>query len=301
MKAYLKFLMFGAAFTIILSAEIFSQQFHPAEVAGAARTLESRFQTTIYFYNDSQTAVRLYWLNANGSRAFVIALNPGQNTTATTYVSQPWVVTDEKDNALGLYYPDAQPRTIRIGAREEKTVANIVPDAPAVSNRPPRQIESSGESNRSRYDDEEDYYDSFRDSKLKYDETPITICRDQKIPRGFLITKAGNDFNCPNWNAVSSNTYTIQRPSLTKATQICGNQEIPRGFVITRAANDFNCPGWNAVNSNAYLIKRPADTDVICSVSNVPRGYVVTGAFAEFNCPNWSAVGTNAKRIQRVR
>lgn len=297
MKAYFKNLLVCLLVLPLMTAQVFSQQLHPAEAAQAARTVESKFQTTIYFYNDTQGIIKLYWLNQNGTRAFVIALDAGQSTTATTYVSQPWVVTDDRENALGLYYPDAQPRTIRIGNQEQITVANV---APVISNLPPREADGNyNNSNRSR--DDEDYYDSFRDSRLKYDETPITICRDQKIPRGFLITKAGSDFNCPGWNAVGSNTYTIQRPSLTNPTLVCGNQEIPRGFVIARASNDFNCPNWNAVNTNAYVIKRPADSDTICSVSAVPRNFVVTGEYNDFNCPNWNAVNSNAKKIRRVR
>ena len=31
-----------------------------------------------------------------------------------TFVLHPWLVTDAQDNAWGIYFPDAQPRTVEI-------------------------------------------------------------------------------------------------------------------------------------------------------------------------------------------
>jgi hypothetical protein len=293
MKTVLKIVLFCALTMLLFTAPGFSQELHPAEKAKQARTISTEFKTSINFYNQSGQTVKLFWLDQSGNRAFVISLKAGESTTATTYLSQPWVITDESENALAIYYPDAQPREIKITGTAESSkteISNRSPNPPqtVATNRPPRRGE----------DDEDDY--NYRDSRAVYDEKPITICRDQQIPRGYVITKTGSDFNCPNWNAVNNNTYTIRRPSRTETTVMCSVQEIPRGYVIVGAQSNFGCPNWNAVSNNSYVIRRPRDTEKICSVSDVPRRYAVTREFADFGCPNWNAVGTNAKEIKRV-
>lgn len=265
-------------FCFLGNAESFAQRRHPAENTKAARSWAMDFRTDIEFKNETGKTVKIYWLDSNAGRYHLFDLADGQSKHFDTYVSYMYLVTDDRDNALGMYASDAQPRIVRLG------------DKIASAARPPRESDSGN--------DEDDYADS---PKGNYDTTPVTICSNQEIPRGFVITAVGNNFNCPNWNAVNKNTYTIQRPSRTEQTIICGGQQIPRGYVITAAGNNFNCSNWNAVNKNTYTIRRPRETENICSVSDVPRGYVVTGDYNDFNCPNWNAVNNNGKRLKRIR
>lgn len=261
---------FSLAFLLGLIATFsYGQRLHPAEKDKTARTVVSEYKTVIEFRNETEAIVKIFWLDENGNRKFSGNLAPGKNKEVETYLSEPWLVTDQRDNALSLYYPDAQPRTVYI----RETGRNV-----------------------SERDDE----DEFRSGPAK-DYLPVKICSSQQIPRGFLIIQDGNDWNCPNWTATGKNTYTIKRPSPSEPTKICGSQNIPRGFVITAASNEWGCPGWTATAKNAFTIIRPKDEQSMCDVSEVPRGFVVVSAYNEWNCPNWTATGKNARRIRRVQ
>lgn len=249
---------------------IFAQRLHPAEENKTAKTVVSNFPTTIEFRNDSNKTVKIYWLDEAGKRKFSVTLAPKQSKEIKTFLSEPWLVTDERDNALSLYYPDAQPRIIYI---------------------------RDNDFNSSERDEDDDFYAS-RPAK---DYNPIKICANQPVPRGFLIIEAGSEWNCPNWTATGKNSYTIKRPSPTEPTKVCSNQNIPRSFVITAASAEWGCPNWTATGKNAYTITRPKDEQVMCAVSEVPRGFVVIANSNEWNCPNWTATGSNARRIKRVR
>lgn len=259
-------------FLCITANIIVAQQLHPAERSKTARTVASNFKTTIEFRNESDKTIKVYWLDENGSRKFAVTLAPKQNNEVQTYLSQPWIVTDERDNALSLYYPDAQPRVINF-----------------------RDKEITG-SNRGNRDFDEDY----DDPKVKYDETPIRICANQEIPRGYLIIGTSSDWGCPNWSATGKNNYTIKRPSRTEPTNVCANQTIPRGYVITRAYSDWGCSNWSATGKNAYTLTRPKDEQTMCSISETPRGFVVISTYSDWGCPDWTATGKNAKKIKRV-
>lgn len=259
-------------FGLLSVAAIFTsaQTLHPAEENKTAKTIISNFPTIIEFRNDSNKTVKIYWLDEQGKRKFSVTLAPKQSNEIKTFLGEPWLVTDERDNALSLYYPDAQPRIINI-----------------------RDNEFNGS-----YRNEDDDYYASRPAK---DYNPIKICANQPIPRGFLIIEADSEWNCPNWTATGKNSYTIKRPSPTAPTKVCSNQNIPRSFVITAVSAEWGCPNWTATGKNAYTITRPKDEQVMCSVSEVPRGFVVVASYNEWNCPNWTANGSNARRIKRVR
>lgn len=262
--------MFSLVVAISLSAIIVSaQRLHPAEENKTARTVISNFSTTIEFRNDSNKTVKIYWLDEAGKRKFSVTLAPKQNNEIKTFLAEPWLVTDERDNALSLYYPDAQPRIIYIRDNDL-----------SVSER----------------DDEDDYA-----SRPAKDFNPIKICSNQQIPRGFLIIEAGSDWNCPNWTATGKNSYTIKRPSPSEPTKVCSSQNIPRSFVITATSSEWGCPNWTATGKNAYTITRPKNEQSMCAVSEVPRGFVIISTYNDWNCPNWTATGSNARKIRRVQ
>lgn len=159
---------------LVMLGSIAAQDRHPAEISKTARTIATTFETTIEFRNQSNKTLKLFWLDENGQRKFTITLAPKQNESITTFLSQPWLVTDDRDNALSLYYPDAQLRIV------------VLSDA---------ELEG-----RSRDDFDYDY----DDPNVKYDTKPISICANQEIPRGFVIVSAGSEWECPNWSVNGS-------------------------------------------------------------------------------------------------
>ena len=86
---------------------------HPAEIAKIASGPDL-FGTPIAFQNNSAGLRKVYWLDTNGERKPYCELKPGENCDMGTYLSHPWVVTDADGNALGLYYPDGQKRTVTL-------------------------------------------------------------------------------------------------------------------------------------------------------------------------------------------
>jgi hypothetical protein len=93
---------------------------HPAETAGL-KSGENETATTIKFVNKSKQTVKIYWIDFEGERETRRTLKDGETyEVETTYLTHPWLVTDEKDNAWYIYFPDAQPRTVEITAPEKK-------------------------------------------------------------------------------------------------------------------------------------------------------------------------------------
>lgn len=250
----------------------FSQRQHPAERDKVARSIIGGLETSIFFRNESDKPVKLFWFNEKGERVFFMKLDLRQEKSVRTYLAQPWLVTDAQDNALSLYYPDGQPRTVIIGSQTTET-----------ANRP------------SPVDEEEE-----DEERAAVDTKPVTVCSNQEVPRGFFIISAGSDWNCPNWSATAKNTYTIRRADRKESLTVCSQSFIPKGFVVTQAGNNWNCPNWSATGKNTYTIKRPGETEEICSVSETPRRYLVVSEGSNWNCPDWSATGKNTKRIRRI-
>jgi uncharacterized protein (TIGR03067 family) len=86
---------------------------HPAELAKIASGPD-QFGTPIAFQNNSAGLRKVYWLDTKGERQLYLELKPGESNGLGTYLSHPWVVTDADGNALALYYPDGQKRTVTL-------------------------------------------------------------------------------------------------------------------------------------------------------------------------------------------
>lgn len=85
-----------------------------AEEKAAARSINGDITTTVEFHNSAAGLRKIYWLDYDGQRKFYMQLAPQQSYQQSTYLTHPWLVTDDKDNALALYYPDAQLRRVEI-------------------------------------------------------------------------------------------------------------------------------------------------------------------------------------------
>jgi hypothetical protein len=79
-----------------------------------ARSLHAQHATEVVFKNNNTHAVRIWWLNYTGKRVWYQTLAPGESYTQSTYLTHPWIATDKQGRCVGLYYPDAKPRTIDI-------------------------------------------------------------------------------------------------------------------------------------------------------------------------------------------
>jgi hypothetical protein len=107
------FFIAAAALVVFTDSKLFAQKKHPAEAK--ARSIKNDFATTIEFYNRGQQAIKVYWLNLEGKRELRGTLNRGDRLLFKTFLNHAWVLTDANDNAVGLYYPDADARLITHG------------------------------------------------------------------------------------------------------------------------------------------------------------------------------------------
>ena len=86
---------------------------HPAEIAKIASGPDL-LPVPIAFQNNSAGIRKVYWLDNNGERQLYRELKPGESYGLETYLTHPWVVTDEHGKAVGLYFPDGQKRTVTL-------------------------------------------------------------------------------------------------------------------------------------------------------------------------------------------
>jgi Domain of unknown function (DUF4062)/VHL beta domain len=76
------------------------------ELKKAPRSLDASNSVTLEFRNRSQRVYRLYWINYQGLPVLYATLNPNQYHTQPTYITHPWLITDENDNFVKLHYPE---------------------------------------------------------------------------------------------------------------------------------------------------------------------------------------------------
>jgi hypothetical protein len=92
---------------------------HPAEEKGL-KSHDGDVETVITFVNKSGKSVKVYWLDYEGERKEYATVTDGDKYEQQTFLTHPWLITDEKDNAWYVYFPDAQPRTVEIIAPKDK-------------------------------------------------------------------------------------------------------------------------------------------------------------------------------------
>lgn len=73
------------------------------------RSINSDTSTQIEFVNQRGDAVRVHWLDYQGSRTFYTQLDPGMSYIQPTYVSHPWIVTDTAETPIVVFQPTAAP------------------------------------------------------------------------------------------------------------------------------------------------------------------------------------------------
>ncbi|MEV6021440.1 MULTISPECIES: protein kinase [unclassified Streptomyces] len=73
------------------------------------RSTNGDISTQIEFVNQSRQAVRICWLDYQGSRTFYTQLAPGTSYIQQTYVSHPWIITDTAETPIVVFHPTAAP------------------------------------------------------------------------------------------------------------------------------------------------------------------------------------------------
>jgi hypothetical protein len=92
-----------------------AQKKHPAEEKGV-KSVNSDVEAKIKFDNKSGKTTKVYWLDFDGNRKLYQTLKDGESYEQETFLTHPWVITDENDNAWYVYFADAQPRLVEIVA-----------------------------------------------------------------------------------------------------------------------------------------------------------------------------------------
>jgi hypothetical protein len=87
---------------------------HFAEAKGIKST-DSKVETNIKFVNRSKQAIKVYRLDYEGNRQLRARVKDADSyEPKRTFLTHPWLITDEDDDAWYVYLPDAQPRTVEI-------------------------------------------------------------------------------------------------------------------------------------------------------------------------------------------
>ncbi|MBK3639442.1 protein kinase [Streptomyces sp. MBT33] len=73
------------------------------------RSTDSDISTEIEFVNQRSEAVRICWLDYQGSRTFYMQLAPGMSYIQQTYVSHPWIITNTAEIPIVIFQPTATP------------------------------------------------------------------------------------------------------------------------------------------------------------------------------------------------
>lgn len=99
---------------LVAPAWVSAQELHAVEMERVAYSLSGEHETVITFRNTGFEIRRLYWLDYEGKRKLYSELLAGQEQRLDTYLTHPWLVTDEQDRALDVYYPDSRARVVEL-------------------------------------------------------------------------------------------------------------------------------------------------------------------------------------------
>jgi von Hippel-Lindau disease tumor supressor len=81
---------------------------------GGLRSKRGDRPAEMEFINRTDHSIRIYWINYDGGRKFYAAVRPGGSHLQQTYRTHPWVVTDGRENCIGIYFPYRHGRSVVI-------------------------------------------------------------------------------------------------------------------------------------------------------------------------------------------
>lgn len=112
MNTYIKQLLVVVLALMGASQLAGAAQLHRAEKDKVAYSVSGKFKTAIQFANQSGDVRKIYWLDYEGKRSLYQTLSAGQTYEVDTFLTHPWLITNNNDDALEIYYPDTKTRTI---------------------------------------------------------------------------------------------------------------------------------------------------------------------------------------------
>lgn len=96
----------------LLAAPAMAQSNCPEEQG--LRSINSELPSAITFVNGTRDDVQVFWIDFQGAKQQYGWIAPGQSHMQQTYVSHPWAVYNRHGECLGVYFPEAAPRQIRV-------------------------------------------------------------------------------------------------------------------------------------------------------------------------------------------
>jgi von Hippel-Lindau disease tumor suppressor protein len=84
-------------------------QARPCIEAGALRSSSYGHKTVVQFINREPAAIRLYWIDYQGTRELYGNLSPGESVEFDTYVTHPWLVANALGQCIAIFLPAKEP------------------------------------------------------------------------------------------------------------------------------------------------------------------------------------------------
>lgn len=81
--------------------------FNKSEIAGDNISDNSREKTKVRFKNTRDEEINVFWIDYKGNPKHYKTLQPGETLSQNTYVSHPWVFTDNNGKPVQNYNPEA--------------------------------------------------------------------------------------------------------------------------------------------------------------------------------------------------
>lgn len=141
--------------------------------------------------------------------------------------------------------------------------------------------------------------DLYKATILKYvrtlEDEAVTVCQNQVIPDGYVITRKQTSQRCPGnraWRITKLGDQEIpvqEAPQIEqpgeKEITICQNQTIPDGYVITQLQKSWQCPEYKAWR----ITKLGQEEMTICQNQQVPDSYVIIQEQKSWQCLQYKA------------
>lgn len=99
---------------VVILASASSAAAESCDLFGKIKSLKSVKPVTVTFINKTTEPRYVDWLDFKGEQENRALLQPGGKTTVKTFVSHPWMFSDEPGNCHEIYLPKAKDKTFRI-------------------------------------------------------------------------------------------------------------------------------------------------------------------------------------------
>lgn len=77
-------------------------------------SIESKTQSRMKFYNHTLQVRKIYWIDFDGYLVLYAILKPSDEFSVKTFLTHPWLVTDEHDQPLDIHYSKPGEKAVEI-------------------------------------------------------------------------------------------------------------------------------------------------------------------------------------------